>query len=74
MRTTIELPDELMARAKNRATSDGVSLREFFIAAVEQSLAPSQKKHRRPPPVVGGLEGPPILDLTAEQIDEAMFG
>jgi hypothetical protein len=72
MRTTIELPDELLTQAKSRAASDGVTLREFFISAVEQKLAP-KKKHRRPPPVVGG-EGPPFFDLTREQIDEAMFG
>ena len=73
MRTTVELPDELLAQAKSRAALEGLSLREFFIAAVRQKLAPAARKLRRPPPVIG-RDGPRIPDLTREQIDEAMFG
>ena len=72
MRTTIELPDELMLRAKQRAAETGQSLKEFFTVAVEEKLA-GRKKVRREPPTVGGTEGPPIV-ITREQIDEAMFG
>jgi len=50
MRTTIELPDELLARIKSNAALSGVSLKEFFIEAVEQKLAPRQAKTRRPRP------------------------
>ena len=74
MRTTIELPDELLTRAKIEAVSSGISLREFFIQAVQQKLAPERKKIRRDPPVIGSPDAPPIRDLTREQIDEAMFG
>jgi len=74
MRTTIELPDELLVKAKTRAALAGVSLREFFIEAVEQKLAPLTKKIRRDPPVIGGQNGPRVGVLTPEQIDEAMFG
>lgn len=74
MRTTIELPDELLEQAKLRAASTGVSLKEFFIEAVQQKLAPPAKKIRRPPPVIGRSDGPRIGVLTPEQIDEAMFG
>jgi len=73
MRTTIELPDELLSAAKTRAAQEGVSLREFFIAAVRQSLTPARKV-RRDPPRVGSQDGPPIPDLTREQVDEALFG
>jgi hypothetical protein len=73
MRTTIELPDELMLRAKQRAAETGQTLKEFFILAVEEKLA-GRRKVRRDPPTVGGTEGPPIGVLTAEQIDEALFG
>jgi hypothetical protein len=72
MRTTIELPDELLSAARSRAAQEGVSLREFFIDAVRQRLMPA-RKIRRPPPRVGSTDGPPIPDLTREQIDEAMF-
>lgn len=75
MRTTVELPDELLTRAKIRATSSGISLRQFFVEAVEQKLTgQTKKKVRRDPPTIGSPDGPPILDLTCEQIDEAMFG
>ena len=74
MRTTIELPDELLAKAKSRAALEGVSLKQFFIQAIEQKLAPANAKIRRAPPVIGSARGPRIGVLTPEQIDEAMFG
>ena len=74
MRTTVELPDKLLAQAKSRAARDGISLREFFIAAIEQKLAPKPQKVRRPPPVIGSPNAPRIRVLTPEQVDEAMFG
>ena len=74
MRTTIELPDELLSRAKSRAALAGQSLREFFIQAVEQRLAAESKKTRRAPPEIGSPDAPKIRLLTPEQIDEAMFG
>jgi hypothetical protein len=74
MRTTIELPDELLAKAKSRAAIRGVSLKQFFIQAIEQTLAPEKPKVRRPPPVVGNPRSRRIGILTPEQIDEAMFG
>jgi hypothetical protein len=70
MRTTIELPDELLARAKSNAALSGISLKEFFIEAVEQRLA----KTRRPPPVVGSEKARRIGVLKPEQIDAAFFG
>jgi hypothetical protein len=74
MRTTIELPDDLLARAKSNAALSGVSLKEFFIEAVEQKLAPRQAKMRRPPPAIGSTKARRIGVLKPEQIDEAFFG
>jgi hypothetical protein len=74
MRTTVELPDELLNRAKIRAAASGVSLKEFFIEAIEQSLAPRGQKTRRPPPEIGNPKARRIRVLTAHQIDKAMFG
>jgi hypothetical protein len=74
MRTTVELPDELLTLAKRRSALAGISLREFFIQAVEQQLAPNKTKVRRPPPCIGSPDGAPIGILTPEQTDEAMFG
>jgi hypothetical protein len=74
MRTTIEMPDELLVQAKGRAAMAGVSLRDFFIEAVRQKLEAVPKKVRRAPPTIGTGKGPRISTLTPEQIDEAMFG
>jgi len=74
MRTTIELPDEILTKAKSRAALDGISLRQFFLDAIEQKLAPPKQKTRREPPVIGSKTGRPIRDLTSKQIDEALFG
>ena len=79
MRTTIEIPDELLTKAKSRAASSGISLRTFFTEAIKRKLEerkpePEKKKVRRPPPQFGSKDSPPIGVLTAEQIDEALFG
>lgn len=74
MRTTVELPDELLNRARTSAAQSGVSLKEFFIAAIEVKLAGQTAKTRRPPPEIGRVSSPPVDVLTPEQIDEAMFG
>lgn len=78
MRTTVELPDELLHQAKVKAALDGVSLRQFFIQAVSRNLTPPKAKIRRLPPMIGGHIGeesvPRTAALTREQIDEAMFG
>ena len=73
MRTTIELPDDLLARAKSSAALSGVSLKEFFIEAVEQKLAPRQARTRRPPLAIGSVIARRIGVLTPEQIDETFF-
>ena len=74
MRTTVELPDELLMQAKSKAALSGISLREFFIEAVRYRLAPEPRKIRRMPPMVGDSAASPMMPLTREQIDEAMFG
>jgi hypothetical protein len=74
MRTTIELPDHILEAAKSRAAAAGVSLREFFIDAVQSKLAPARKKIRTEPPVIGRPGDPQIPVLSGEDLDEAMFG
>ncbi len=74
MRTTIELPDDLLGRAKSVAASSGISLKELFIQAIEQRLTPQRRKVRRPPPVVGSPDAPRIGVLTPEETDEARVG
>ena len=70
----VELPDELLSWAKSQAALTGISLKEFFIDAIEQRLAPRSPKTSRPPPAIGSPKGRRIQVLTPEQIDKAMFG
>jgi hypothetical protein len=74
MRTTIELPDELLVLARNSAAVNGISLRQFFIEAVRARLAPEKRKVRKAPPAIGDAQAPRMTAPTREQIDEAMFG
>ncbi|MBO6792784.1 MAG: hypothetical protein JJ895_02645 [Balneolaceae bacterium] len=43
MRTTIDLPDDLMKSAKIRAVEEGISLKQLFIRALKNELNPSIK-------------------------------
>ena len=74
MRTTIELPDELLTQAKSSAALEGISLRQFFVQAIQYKLAPEKRKVRREPPMIGDAGAPKMAAPTREQIDEAMFG
>jgi Arc/MetJ family transcription regulator len=74
MRTTIELPDDLLAQAKSSAALSGITLRQFFMEAVRSRLAPERRKVRKAPPAIGDSHAPGMKVLTREQIDEAMFG
>jgi hypothetical protein len=75
MKTVIELPDELLKQAQSTADLQGISLREFFVLAVQSRIPPEKKiKVRRPPPTIGDPNGPVLEPPTREQIDEAMLG
>jgi hypothetical protein len=74
IRTTIEMPDEMLEAAKSRAAAAGISLRQFFIDAVQNKLAPERKKMRTEPPVIGRPGDPRLPVLTGEELDEIMFG
>jgi hypothetical protein len=74
MRTTVEFPDQLLALAKSTAALNGISLRQFFIEAVQARLAPEKRKLRKAPPAIGNAHAPRMMALKREQIDEAMFG
>jgi hypothetical protein len=74
MRTTIELPDQLLALAKSSAALNGISLRQFFMEAVQSRLAPEKRKVRKAPPAIGNAHAPRMKALKRERIDEAMFG
>lgn len=56
MRTTVELPPELMRAAKARAAEEGESLKDWFTSAVARALGRSPGAGASPPrpwPVFG---------------------
>lgn len=69
VRTTIELPDGLFRQVKTLATQKGLTLKEFFTAAVERAVVeppPESRRMLRPP--IGGLEGRPIPARNNEEL------
>lgn len=39
MRTTIDIPDDLIKKAKIKAVEEGISLKELFVKSLENQLA-----------------------------------
>lgn len=70
VRTTIDLPEELLRAAKARAAADGETLKEFFTRIVAQALetspGPRPQRSRVSLPLVGG--GPPRVEVTNDAI------
>jgi hypothetical protein len=44
MKTTIELPDELFRSVKARAAQEGVSLKEYVAAALQEKLGQASER------------------------------
>jgi hypothetical protein len=53
-RTTIELPESLHERLKERAHTSGVSIRSLIVRAVEQTYAEPKKGKRVTGPLITG--------------------
>jgi hypothetical protein len=77
MRTTIDLPDDLLRRAKAKAALDGMKLKDLITSYVEQGLkaAPLHtvpRRHRRSElPVARAATGrtlPALTNLEIQQI------
>lgn len=69
MRTTIELPDGLFRQVKTLAVQKGLTLKEFFTAAVERAVVeppPESQRMLRPP--IGGLKGGSIPARSNEEL------
>lgn len=65
MKTTIDIPDELLRLAKARASLRGVSLRQFVTDTLRARLEREEKQARATdPPWMKGFGG--LADLAAE--------
>lgn len=69
MRTTIELPDSLFRQVKTLAVQKGLTLKQFFTAAMERAVVeppPESQRMLRPP--IGGLKGGSIPARSNEEL------
>lgn len=78
MRTTIDLPDELLRAVKARAALDGLRLKELITRYVEQGLrgapsaAPPLKRRRSELPVARAATGRPLPALSNSDIQRLL--
>ncbi len=62
MRTTINLPDGLLAQAKRLALERGTTLTELVADALRQALAPRKSRSKREVPPMPVFTPPPGLE------------
>ena len=66
MRTTVDIPDALYRALKQKAASEGQSIRELVLRSVKQeltkSLATGKSGRRRPPVIDSDKPGSLLLD------------
>jgi len=79
MRTTIDIPDDLLRRAKATAAIRGVKLKDLVATILDAGLradstpeAPAPKGQGRPVPVALSTQGQPFQALTNAEL-EAIF-
>ncbi|NDL56423.1 hypothetical protein [Phytoactinopolyspora mesophila] len=69
MRTTVDLPDELIRAAKARAAERGETLKELFtrlLAREVKSPASTPQKGRVSLPLIGDAEGTSVVTTNAD--------
>jgi hypothetical protein len=69
----VDIPDETYRKLKAKAALEGSSVKELVLRVLDRELGSEKKRTRREPPIIGDGKGPKV-NLTPEQIDEAMFG
>lgn len=74
MRTTLDLPDDLLREAKIAAVRRGSTLRDLVAAALRRELAAGAPgKHRQPAlPVVTVPGNAPILEMSPEALKSVL--
>jgi len=74
MRTTVDIPDETYRKLKMRAAEQGTTVRALILRGVDHTLGErAEDKREIDFPIIKG-DGKRKINLTREQIDEAMFG
>src|SRR5689334_9198189 len=71
MRTTLDLPDEILRRAKIEAVERGSTLRQLVIDALQHEMATTERPRRRlTRPLVRLAPDAPLRSLSLEAIKE----
>jgi hypothetical protein len=75
MKTTIEIPNDLLREAKARAAQDGISFRALLIKALTLKLHPTSQDVRRVkcPIIKGDPDSPPITPEIVEAAEERSY-
>lgn len=72
MKTTMDLPDDLVREMKLRAVQEGKKLQQLAAEVIRRGLAtperPAAIRHRVHLPIVPAPAGAPKFELTGEQI------
>jgi len=81
MKTTIELPDDLMQRIKIRAAEEGRSMKDLLTEALNDLFRHSKKVKKvrilspsEMPIIKGGHKARPGEEVTPERIAEVLYG
>lgn len=69
MRTTVDLPDELMRAAKARAATRGESLKTLFVRAVTSEIGRPRHQGRRVSFPLIDSDGPTVTQAQIEAAD-----
>lgn len=71
MRTTLDLPEDLMRRAKIAAVERGCTLRALFAKALERELTQPAPEPQSPPelPLLEVRDDCPVLHLEPEDLE-----
>ena len=72
MRTTLELPDDLLRRAKIAAVERGSTLRQLVIDALQREMASNERPRRRltKPPIKLAADAP-LRSMSPESVKHA---
>lgn len=74
MRMTVEIPDETYRKLKIKAAGEGSTVRTLILRSIDRELRGESRPGKRVKlPLIEGKASHRI-NLTREQIDEAMFG
>jgi plasmid stability protein len=81
MKTTVELPDDLMRAIKVRAAEEGLSIKELLTDLLSSALSSSRKRtkpkrlrYEQMPILKGGRKAAPGKELTPERVAEILWG